>query len=785
MREHSHQHGTHQAHGDHEDPVCHMRVSSSSAHQFEHQGAVFYFCSASCLQKFSAAPDQFLSGVPIDREENTVNLDAGAEFVCPMHPGERKIGPGSCRLCGMDLEPTVQSGGEDETSPELKDAQRRFWVSVLFTLPLVVISMGDMLPGRPVSEIVSRDVGVWLELVLATPVALWAAWPFYERAINSVIHRSLNMYSLIGLGVSVAYLFSVVAVIWPDAFPDSFRGHGGRVGVYFEASAVIVTLILLGQILELKARSRTSAAIRKLLGLAPKTARRVLDDGTEEDVPLDVVQAGDVLRVRPGEKIPVDGVVQSGRSSVDESMLTGEPIPKEKEEGDRVVGATINGTGTLVIEATQVGSQTVLSQIVKMVSEAQRSRAPIQRTADVAASYFVPAVLVVSVIALIVWGVWGPEPKMAHAVVVAVAVLIIACPCALGLATPMSIMVGTGRAATRGVLFKNAEALERLHTVDKLVVDKTGTLTEGHPELMEAQAFGAFSKDEVLKFAASLEKGSEHPLARAILDGAVAAGVDARDVTNFQSLTGKGVTGEVSGQAISLGNQTLMDELGVDTQEVSSEVRLLRQRGYTVMFLAVADELAGILSVADPIKESSLEVIKKLHHSGIKVLMLTGDSEETARAVATQLGIDEVYAEILPEQKASKVAELQHQSRIVAMVGDGINDAPALAQADVGVAIGTGTDVAIESAGVTLLNGELSGIPVAIGVSRATLRNIKQNLFFAFVYNGLGVPIAAGLLYPFFGVLLNPMLAAAAMSMSSVSVVVNALRLRTLKIDLG
>ena len=678
--------------------MCHMRVGSDSRHHFDHQGTHFYFCSASCLTKFSANPDQYLSAKPI-AEVRGKNADENeAEFFCPMHPEERKQGPGSCRLCGMDLEPALQNASEPEESPELKGMQRRFWLSCVFTLPLVAISMGDMLPGRPVSTLISKEAAIWLELIFATPVALWAAWPFYVRAVQSVIYRSLNMYSLIGLGVSVAYGFSVVAVIWPDAFPESFRGHGGTIGVYFEASAVIVTLILLGQILELRARVRTGAAIRKLLGLSPKTARRVRADGAEEDVPLEAVAVGDLLRVRPGEKIPVDGVVRSGGSSVDESMLTGEPIPREKREGDQVVGATINGTGTLVIEATQVGSQTVLSQIVRMVSDAQRSRAPIQRTADVAASYFVPAVLLVAIAASAVWSVWGPEPQMAHAVVVAVAVLIIACPCALGLATPMSIMVGTGRAATRGVLFKNAEALERLHTVDTLVVDKTGTLTEGRPELIETETFGTFDTGSVIQFAASLEKSSEHPLAKAILNGAEAAGVTIGAVSDFESITGKGVTGVVAGHAVALGNQALMDAVGADITLAIADARRRRREGQTVMFLAVGGELAGTLSVADPIKESTPKVINALHESGIQVLMLTGDSEETARAVADQLGIDEVYAEILPEQKAMKIRELQEQGRAVAMVGDGINDAPALAQADVGVAMGTGTDIAIDSA---------------------------------------------------------------------------------------
>jgi Cu+-exporting ATPase len=653
----------------------------------------------------------------------------------------------------------------------------------LLSAPLLIISMGDMLPGQPISSAIPREITIWLELAFATPVALWAAWPFYQRAVRSVVNRSLNMYSLIGLGVGVAYSYSVVAVIWPNWFPASFRGHDNSVGVYFEASAVIVTLILLGQVLELRARAQTGSAIRKLLGLSPKLARVIRLDGMEEDIPLEDVMVGELLRVRPGEKIPVDGVITSGRSSVDESMLTGEPIPQEKGEGDRVVGATINGTGSLVVQATQIGSQTVLAQIVQMVGQAQRSRAPIQRTADVAASYFVPAVLVIAIVAFFVWAFFGPEPQMAHAIVVAVAVLIIACPCALGLATPMSIMVGTGRAATRGILFKDAQSLELLNGVDTLVVDKTGTLTEGRPIMIEACALGSDDSRTMLGLAASLEKSSEHPLAKAILAGANDADVSLDDVQDFESITGKGVLGTVSGQRIGLGNQALMNQIGVDTSMVSNEVLDLRRKGHTVMFLSTDQAFVGFLSVTDPIKESTPGVIDALHGSGIRVLMLTGDSKETADAVAAQLAIDEVFAELMPEDKAETVRALQAKGRTVAMVGDGINDAPALAQADVGIAIGTGTDVAIESAGVTLLNGELSGIPVAIDLSRATLRNIKQNLFFAFVYNGLGVPIAAGLLYPFIGVLLNPMLAAAAMSLSSVSVIVNALRLRGVRLD--
>jgi len=768
---------------DHEDPVCHMRTSASSPHSVQYKGADFLFCSFSCLNKFKGDPERFLGDAGFSQSNPSTPVAVDAEYFCPMHPEVRQIGPGSCPLCGMDLEPTVPTADAEEPSAEIKDTLRRFWVAALLSAPLLIISMGDMLPGQPISSAIPREITIWLELAFATPVALWAAWPFYQRAVRSVVNRSLNMYSLIGLGVGVAYSYSVVAVIWPNWFPASFRGHDNSVGVYFEASAVIVTLILLGQVLELRARAQTGSAIRKLLGLSPKLARVIRLDGMEEDIPLEDVMVGELLRVRPGEKIPVDGVITSGRSSVDESMLTGEPIPQEKGEGDRVVGATINGTGSLVVQATQIGSQTVLAQIVQMVGQAQRSRAPIQRTADVAASYFVPAVLVIAIVAFFVWAFFGPEPQMAHAIVVAVAVLIIACPCALGLATPMSIMVGTGRAATRGILFKDAQSLELLNGVDTLVVDKTGTLTEGRPIMIEACALGSDDSRTMLGLAASLEKSSEHPLAKAILAGANDADVSLDDVQDFESITGKGVLGTVSGQRIGLGNQALMNQIGVDSSMVSNEVLDLRRKGHTVMFLSTDQAFVGFLSVTDPIKESTPGVIDALHGSGIRVLMLTGDSKETADAVAAQLAIDEVFAELMPEDKAETVRALQAKGRTVAMVGDGINDAPALAQADVGIAIGTGTDVAIESAGVTLLNGELSGIPVAIDLSRATLRNIKQNLFFAFVYNGLGVPIAAGLLYPFIGVLLNPMLAAAAMSLSSVSVIVNALRLRGVRLD--
>ncbi|RTQ99617.1 copper-transporting P-type ATPase [Halomonas nitroreducens] len=703
------------------------------------------------------------------------------EWTCPMHPEIVRDEPGECPKCGMALEPR-QVSAEEEQNPELADMTRRFWVGVVLTIPVVVLAMGGLIPGVNMDALVPHDIRVWLELALATPVVLWSGWPFFVRGYRSVVGWNLNMFTLIGLGVGVAYLYSVIATLFPQLFPPSFRDEAGQVAVYFEAAAVIVTLVLVGQVMELRARSQTNAAIKALLGLAPKTARRVNEDGSEEDVPLEQVQIGDRLRVRPGEKVPVDGVVVEGNSSVDESMITGEPIPIEKTEGETVIGATVNGTGSLVIEAQRVGSDTLLSQIVQMVAEASRSRAPIQNLVDVVAGVFVPTVVLAALATFIVWGIWGPEPAMSYALINAVAVLIIACPCALGLATPMSIMVASGKGASLGVLFKNAEAIQTLRRVDTLIVDKTGTLTEGRPRLQDVVAAGGFEEEQVLRLAATLERGSEHPLAAAIVQGAEERGVSPERYTDFESVTGKGVKGRVGAQAVALGNRALMEAEGIEAAALAQRAESLRAEGKTAMFVAVDGRPAGLVAVADPVKETTPEAIDALHEDGIRIVMLTGDSQTTAQAVARRLGIDEVIAEVLPEQKAEKVKALQAEGRFVAMAGDGINDAPALAQAQVGIAMGTGTDVAMESAGVTLVKGDLRGIVRARRLSRATMRNIKQNLVFAFGYNSLGVPIAAGVLYPAFGVLLSPIIAAAAMSFSSVSVVGNALRLRQTRI---
>ena len=694
-----------------------------------------------------------------------------------MHPQIVRDKPGNCPICGMALEPRTVSLA-DEENPELVEMTRRFWVGVVLTVPLLLIAMSDFVPGNPLERIVSMRVLGWVQFALATPVVLWGGWPFFVRGWQSIVNRSLNMFTLIGLGVSVAYLFSVIAKLFPEIFPPSFRDVSGGVPVYFEAAAAITTLVLLGQVLELRARSQTGAAIKALLGLAPKTARRLNESGTEEDVPLDQVQVGDRLRVRPGEKVPVDGAVIDGASAIDESMVTGESIPVEKHSGDRVIGATVNGTGSFVMRAERVGAETLLAQIVQMVADAQRSRAPIQKLADVVSGYFVPAVVAMAVITFVGWSIWGPEPRMAHGLVNAVAVLIIACPCALGLATPMSIMVATGKAAQSGVLFKNAEAIEIMRKVDTLVVDKTGTLTEGKPKLVSVVTVDAVDEQTLLRLAASLEKGSEHPLAAAIVAGAQERSVKPTDANAFDSLTGKGVTGEVDGHRVALGNRALLDELKIDPGELATKAESLRADGQTVMFVAVDGKAAGLIGVADPIKETTAEAIRQLHEEGIRIVMLTGDSRTTAEAVARKLNIDEVVAEVLPNQKVDVVKKFQAEGRFVAMAGDGINDAPALAQAQVGIAMGTGTDVAMKSAGVTLVKGDLRGIVRARVLSRLTMRNIKQNLFFAFIYNSLGVPIAAGALYPFFGILLSPMIAAAAMSFSSVSVIGNALRLR-------
>lgn len=703
-------------------------------------------------------------------------LATTTQWTCPMHPEIVRDQPGACPICGMALEPR-QVSTEPEDNTELKDMTRRFWVGLVLTLPVVFLAMGGLIPGVDMDALVPHDIRVWLELGLSTPVVLWSGWPFFVRGWRSLQGWNLNMFTLIGLGVSVAYLYSLVATLLPGVFPPSFRDANGQVAVYFEAAAVIVTLVLMGQVMELRARSSTNAAIKALLGLAPKTARRINPDGSEQDVPLEQVQAGDHLRVRPGEKVPVDGIVIEGGSSVDESMITGEPLPVEKSTGNQVIGATINGTGSLVIEANRVGADTLLAQIVQMVADASRSRAPIQNLVDVVAAYFVPTVVFAAVVTFVVWGVWGPEPTMAYALINAVAVLIIACPCALGLATPMSIMVASGKGASVGVLFKNAEAIQTLRDVDTLIVDKTGTLTEGRPRLQDVVALAGFAEDEVLALAATLERGSEHPLAEAIVLGAESRQVALESYSDFESVTGKGVKGRVNEREVALGNRALMETLGVESGALADKAESLRAEGKTAMFVAVDGRPAGLVAVADPIKETTPEAIKALHEEGIRIVMLTGDSATTARAVAGRLGIDEVMAEVLPEQKAEKVKSLQAEGRFVAMAGDGINDAPALAQAQVGIAMGTGTDVAMESAGVTLVKGDLRGIVRARRLSRGTMRNIKQNLFFAFVYNGIGVPVAAGVLYPAFGILLSPMIAAAAMSFSSVSVVGNALRL--------
>jgi P-type Cu+ transporter len=792
------------------DPVCGMTITPADAvGHLEYKGQTYYFCARSCLERFGANPEQFLQPAappPVDaaadNREYTCPMDpevrqkgpgscpkcgmalepvfaaapTTTKWTCPMHPEVVRDEPGSCPICGMALEPTSVAAEED--NPELRDMSRRFWISAALTVPVVVIAMGDMIPGRPLERLLGVGTWRWVELLLATPVVLWGGWPFFVRGWYSVVNRSLNMFTLIALGVGMAYAYSVVATLAPGIFPAAFRDHAGQVGVYFEAAAVIVTLVLLGQVLELRARSQTGAAIRALLGLAPKTARRVRDDGTEEDVALERVEIGERLRVRPGEKVPVDGTIVDGSSAVDESMVTGEPIPVSKGAGDAVIGATVNGTGTFVMRAERVGADTLLARIVQMVAEAQRSRAPIQRLVDQVSSYFVPTVVVIAVLTFIVWALVGPQPAMAFAVINAVAVLIIACPCALGLATPMSIMVATGKGAMAGVLFRNAEAIEVLRKVDTLVLDKTGTLTLGKPALVHVEPAPGGDERELLRLAASLERGSEHPLAAAIVSGAESRGIATTDAREFAAITGKGVRGRIDGADVALGNRALMDDLGVDAGAQAAAADARRRDGHTVVFVAVDGRLAGVLAVADPVKESTPEAIRQLHGEGLRIVMLTGDTRATAEAVARRLGIDEVIADVLPDQKAAAIKRLQQEGRVVAMAGDGINDAPALAQAEVGIAMGTGTDVAMESAGVTLVKGDLRGIVRARRLSRITLQNIRQNLFFAFIYNTLGVPVAAGVLYPFFGLLLSPMIAAAAMSFSSVSVIGNSLRLR-------
>jgi Cu+-exporting ATPase len=755
-----------------------MTVDTGTAvHKHNLAGTDYFFCSAGCLGKFKADPDRYLnpksSGTATQQE-----VAEGTIWTCPMHPEIRRDVPGSCPICGMALEP-LEPTVEEGPNPELIDMTRRFWVSLVFSLPLLILTMGAELFGW---ELLPMQISSWAQLALATPVVLWAGWPFFDRFWASLKTRNLNMFTLIGLGVGAAYGFSLVATVSPALFPTSLRTMGGRVPVYFEAAAVITTLVLLGQVLELRARAATGKAIRALLGLAPKTARRVRD-GIDEDVPLEHVQVEDLLRVRPGEKIPVDGIVVEGRSAVDESMITGEPVPVEKNVDDKVTGATVNGTGALLMRAEHVGRDTMLSQIVRMVAAAQRSRAPIQALADKVSAWFVPSVVAVSVIAFIAWNLFGVTAPLSHAIVNAIAVLIIACPCALGLATPMSIMVGTGRGAAAGVLVKNAEALELMEKIDTLVVDKTGTLTVGKPKLTAVETVSGFEEADVLRLAAALERGSEHPLAAAIVEGAEDRGLTLPASSDFESRTGKGVVGSAEGRKVALGNVALMADLGVDSSSIAARADELRAEGQGVMFVALDGQLAGLVVVADPVKDTAAQAIAELHREGIRIVMLTGDNQRTAEAVARRVGIDEVMAEVLPDQKQAKVEQLRKEGRRVAMAGDGINDAPALAAADVGIAMGTGTDVAMESASVTLVKGDLRGIVRARRLSRAVMRNIRQNLFFAFVFNAAGVPIAAGVLYPWFQILLSPIIAGAAMSLSSVTVIGNSLRLRAVRLD--
>ncbi|RDD64276.1 heavy metal translocating P-type ATPase [Thalassococcus profundi] len=757
------------------DPVCGMTVTvAPTARQVEFDDETFYFCSDKCQTKFKADPVYYASGKASDR--NTTP-QAGTQYTCPMHPEIVRDEPGACPICGMALEPMLPS---DEPSEELTDFTRRMWISAAAAVPLVILTMGELV-GLPVRDWIGHQLATYVEFALATPIVLWAAKPFFERGWASIVNRSPNMWTLIAIGVGAAYIYSLVATFLPGVFPEVYR-MGAGVGTYFEAAVVIITLIFVGQVLELRARERTGDAIRALLDLAPKTARRILPDGTEYDAPLENIVEGDRLRVRPGDAIPVDATVMDGTSSIDESMITGEPLPVEKSPGDTVTGGTINKNGSLVIEAARVGADTMLSQIVEMVSNARRSRAPIQGLADKVSSYFVPTVVLIALLAFVAWLSFGPEPALVFAIASAVSVLIIACPCALGLATPISITTAAGRGAQAGVLIKDAEALERMAKVDTLIVDKTGTLTEGKPKLTDVAALGDESEETILTLAAALEKGSEHPLAEAIVEGAKEKGIKVGNAENFEAVTGKGVRGTVLGRAVALGNNAMMRDMSLDTSAAEEAADVLRAEGKTAMFVVIEGKLSGIVAVADPIKESTAEAIKVLHEAGLRIIMATGDNERTARAVAQRLGIDEVRAGVLPEDKKALVDELHAEGRKVAMAGDGVNDAPALAAADVGLAMGTGADVAVESAGITLLRGDLNGIVKARTLAVATMRNIRQNLFWAFAYNTLGVPIAAGVLYPVFGLLMSPMIAAAAMSLSSVSVIANALRLRRLKL---
>ena len=762
------------------DPVCGMDVDPDAGKpRHAYQGETYHFCAQSCHDKFEKDPEHYLSGAHKLADQNAPE---GTLFTCPMDPEIIQEGPGDCPICGMALEPMGIPAADAGPNPELIDFRRRFWVGAVLTLPLVLLSMGPMVGLGFFRDIFGETNALWLELALATPVVFWSGLPFFERGIKSIISGNLNMFTLIAMGVGASYVFSLVAVLAPGIFPDGFKNADGHVGVYFEAGAVITILVLLGQLMELGAREKTGSAIRALLDLAAKTARIIRSNGDEDDIPLEDVQVGDHLRIRPGEKVPVDGVVIEGRSSIDESMISGEPVPVEKVTGETVTGATINGTGSLIIEARRVGADTTLSQIVEMVANAQRSRAPIQKFADIVSGKFVPAVVGIAILAFLAWAIWGPEPSMSYGLVAAVSVLIIACPCALGLATPMSIMTATGRGAQAGVLVKNAEALERFAHVDTLVVDKTGTLTEGKPKLVAVIPSDKLTEEAVLQLAASLEKGSEHPLAEAIVSGAKERGIALGSVSDFQAITGKGVKGVIKGQAVALGNAAMFADLGIEASQWTAEADAHRDQGETVMHVVIDGVLSGLICVADPVKASTPQALSDLHKAGFRIVMATGDNERTAKAVAAKLGIDEIRADVLPEDKARIIQDLQAEGHKVAMAGDGINDAPALAQADVGIAMGTGADVAIESAGITLLKGDLSGIVRARNLSVATMRNIRQNLFFALIYNAGGVPIAAGLLYPFFGLLISPMIAAAAMSLSSVSVISNSLRLRRVRI---
>ncbi|MBD3391722.1 MAG: heavy metal translocating P-type ATPase [Chitinivibrionales bacterium] len=768
------------------DPVCGMSVAGGSDRRARYNGTEYWFCSDKCLTKFRGDPSAYAENN--DRSGGPSRETAGREseatgYTCPMHPEVERDGPGSCPKCGMALEPRSGTSAEEETrDPELDNMSRRFWASCAMLVPLVGIAMGSMLPGNPVGGIIPDAWHSWIELALATPIVVWGGWPLLVRAWRSLPGFNLNMFSLIGLGISVSYVYSVIATVFPHVFPSSFRGEGGSVAVYFEAAASITTLVLLGQVLELRARRKTGNALRALLGLAPKTARRIGKDGTEEDVPLDEVQKGDRLRVRPGEKIPTDATVLEGQSSVDESMVTGEPMPVTRKPGDAVAGATVNRNGSLIIRARRVGSETLLSQIIHMVAQAQRSRAPIQKLADKVSSVFVPAVIGVSGVTFAVWALLGPRPAMVHAIVNAVAVVIIACPCALGLATPISIMVATGKAATLGVLFRNAEAIEVLLKIDTLVVDKTGTLTEGKPRVTDIIPVSGESEEGVLAVAAGIEQGSEHPLAEAVLAEARERGVTARSVENFEAVSGKGARGVSDGKHVGIGNRALLADAGVDSSALNDRADALASEGRTVMFVFEETGARGIIGVSDPIKKTTPDAIRALHDEGMSIAMITGDTQQTAHAVAEKLGIDDVKAGVSPDHKAAAVKDLQDAGRMVAMAGDGINDAPALARAHVGIAMGTGTDVAMESANVTLVKGDLQGIVRARRLSSLTMRNIRQNLFFAFAYNSIGVPVAAGVLFPFFGILLSPIIAAAAMSFSSVSVIGNALRLRAARV---